>query len=135
MGARNKKPTSVEALAAALEAKRGQRLDSAELAIINEIAELGDEAVKLDNADNADNADVADTALKKELDKAEPGEKVKLIKDRLDARKKDVAPPKDGLEKIVTQQDSDISDLLEIIESLQAKYESSILSCTEKSFP
>ena len=111
-----KKPMNGDQLAAALEAKRGRRADSAELAIIKEIAELDDTPV-LDAETSPAEADVkkADASAKSVEDK------IKAIKEKHDGRK-DAAPPKaDTLPGIVKQQDADIDDLLDIIEALQAK--------------
>ena len=109
MGAKKRKPMNGEQLIAALEAQMGRRADSKELAIINEV-------VKLDNADATQKTETNSDAEMK----VAQGDKIKTIKENLDKRK-DTAPPKEGTADLTKQQDSDIADLLEIIECLQAK--------------
>ena len=54
-----------------------------------------------------------------------PEDKIKAIKEKYDARRKDTTPPPDAdkYPEIVKQQDSDIGELLELVEAIQAKYD------------
>ena len=60
--------------------------------------------------------------LKKEIDMASPGDKIKAIKERYENRRKDSTPPKpEELPALIAQQDSEIDELLKQIEIMQAK--------------